>query len=75
VAVVKNLGQSAYHGEISVRGPQGWNIVPAQQAASLAPGETKERNRLGWSRWPGAQEGKEPPCDCRVPWGLCSSKY
>ncbi len=34
-----------------------------------------QRHRLAWSGWEGAQWGDQPPMDCRVEWGMCSSKY
>lgn len=34
-----------------------------------------QRTWLGWSQWPGATFGKQPPHDSRVEWGLCSSRY
>ena len=55
-----------------VHDPDGTGIRDWGQAAGLWP---SERNRLAWSRWPGAKWSDEPPFDNKLPWGLCSSKY
>lgn len=57
---------------VLVHDSDGTGIRDWGQAAGLWP---SERNRLAWSNWPGAKWEKEPPCDNRLPWGLCSSKY
>jgi hypothetical protein len=41
VIAVKNLTDATYEGTLRVRGPAGWNIVPAEQKVSVAPGQTK----------------------------------
>ncbi len=41
VVMVKNLTAATYQGALRVRGPAGWNIVPAEQPVSLAPGQSK----------------------------------
>jgi hypothetical protein len=33
------------------------------------------RGRLAWSNWPGAKWPTEAPCDNKVEWGMCASKY
>jgi hypothetical protein len=33
------------------------------------------RNRLAWSRWPGAKWPAQDPFDNKTPWGMCSSKF
>lgn len=57
---------------VLVHDPDGTGIRDWGEAAGLWPWQ---RNRLAWSRWPGAKWGPEPPLDCTTPWGMCSSKY
>lgn len=57
---------------VLVHDPDGTGIRDWGEAAGLWPWQ---RNRLAWSRWPGAQWGPKPPLDCTTPWGMCSSKY
>lgn len=57
---------------VVVHDPDGTGIRDWGEAAGLWPWQ---RNRLAWSRWPGAKWGPEPPLDCTTPWGMCSSKY
>ena len=57
---------------VLVHDPDGTGLRDWGQAAGLWP---EERNRLAWSDWPGAKWPSQPPCDNKLPWGLCSSKY
>ena len=57
---------------VLVHDPDGTGLRDWGQAAGLW--ET-QRHRLAWSGWEGAQWGDQPPMDCRVEWGMCSSKY
>ncbi len=55
-----------------VHDPDGTGIRDWGEAAGLWP---SQRNRLAWSRWPGARWSDRPPLDNKIPWGMCSSKY
>ena len=55
-----------------VHDPDGVGIRDWGEAAGLWP---CQRNRLAWSRWPGARWADQPPFDNKTPWGMCSSKY
>ncbi len=55
-----------------IHDPDGTGIRDWGEAAGLWE---SQRNRLAWSDWEGAQWGDKPPMDCRVEWGMCSSKY
>ncbi len=57
---------------VLVHDPDGTGLRDWGEAAGLW--ET-QRNSLAWSGWEGAQWGDRPPMDCRVEWGMCSSKY
>lgn len=57
---------------VLVHDPDGTGVRDWGRAAGLWP---EERNRLAWSRWPGAEWEEEPPFDNKTAWGLCSSKY
>lgn len=55
-----------------VHDPDGVGIRDWGEAVGLWP---CQRNRLAWSRWPGARWADQPPFDNKTPWGMCSSKY
>jgi hypothetical protein len=55
-----------------VHDPDGTGIRDWGEAAGLWPWQ---RNPYGWSEWPGANWGDEPPLEPKSSWGLCSSKY
>ena len=57
---------------VLVHDPGGTGIRDWGQAAGRWAGE---RNRLAWSRFPGAEWADEAPFDNKTPWGMCSSKY
>lgn len=57
---------------VLVHDPDGTGIRDWGAAAGLRP---TQRNRLAWSRWPGARWGEKPPFDNKLRWGLCTSKY
>ena len=57
---------------VLVHDPDGTGVRDWGQAAGLWP---CQRNRLAWSRFPGAQFGDQPPFDNKTQWGMCSSKY
>ena len=57
---------------VLVHDPSGVGLRDLGAASGLWPWQ---RNRLAWSRWPGQTAGPQPPCDSRLPWGMCSSKY
>jgi hypothetical protein len=57
---------------VLVHDPDGTGVRDWGQAAGLWP---SQRNRLAWSRFPGAQFGEQAPFDNKTQWGMCSSKY
>ncbi len=57
---------------VLVHDPDGTGIRDWGKTAGLWPWQ---RNRLAWSKWPGAKWGKQPPYDNKLHWGLCASKY
>ncbi len=61
-----------FHLSVLVHDPGGTGIRDWGEAVGLP---SCQRNRLAWSRWPGAQWGDQPPLDNKTKWGLCSSKY
>lgn len=64
-------GREFYLG-VLVHDPDGTGLRDWGVAAGMWQ---RQRNRLAWSDWEGAQWGDEPPMDCRTEWGMCSSRY
>jgi hypothetical protein len=57
---------------VLVHDPDGTGVRDLGESAGLGP---SQRSPLSWSRWPGAQWPAQPPFDCRVEWGLSSSRF
>jgi len=55
-----------------VHDPDGTGLRDWGSALGLWP---SQRNKLAWTRWPGAKWPETPPFDGKTEWGLCTSKY